>query len=30
MDRGTLKEDEALEEANKAIRRKQGAMEKEI
>jgi hypothetical protein len=30
MDRGTMKEDEALEEANKAIRRKQGAMEKEI
>ena len=30
MDRGTLKEDEALEEANKAIRRKQGAMEKEL
>jgi hypothetical protein len=30
MDRGTLKEDEALEEANKAIRRKHGAMEKEL
>jgi hypothetical protein len=31
MDRGALKEDEALEEANKAIRRKQhGAMEKEL
>src|SRR3954468_2003313 len=28
MDRGTLKEDEAFEEADKAIRRKQGAMEK--
>jgi len=31
MDRGVIKEDEALEEANKAIRRKQhGAMEKEL
>jgi hypothetical protein len=30
MDRGHLKEDEAFEEADKAIRRKQGAMEKEI
>jgi DNA topoisomerase VI subunit A len=30
LDRGTLKEDEALEEANKAIRRKHGAMEKEL
>jgi hypothetical protein len=30
MDRGALKEDEALEEANKVIRRKSGAMEKEL
>lgn len=30
MDRGHLKEDEAFEEADKAIRRKQGAMEKEL
>jgi hypothetical protein len=30
MDRGTLKEDEAFEEADRAIRKKQGAMEKEI
>lgn len=30
MDRGHLKEDEAFEEADKAMRRKQGAMEKEI
>jgi len=30
MDRGHLKEDEAFEEADRAIRRKQGAMEKEI
>jgi hypothetical protein len=30
MDRGHLKEDEAFEEADKAIRRKQGAMEKEM
>jgi hypothetical protein len=30
MDRGALKEDEALEEAEKTVRRKHGAMEKEI
>ena len=30
MDGGELKEDEAFQEADKAIRRKQGAMEKEI
>jgi hypothetical protein len=30
MDRGTLKEEEAFEEADKAVRKKQGAMEKEI
>ena len=30
MDKGHLKEDEALEEAEKTIRRKQGAMEKEL
>lgn len=30
MDRGNMKEDEAFEEADKAIRKKQGAMEKEI
>jgi Asp-tRNA(Asn)/Glu-tRNA(Gln) amidotransferase B subunit len=30
MDRGHLKEEEAFEEADRAIRRKQGAMEKEI
>jgi hypothetical protein len=30
MDRGHLKENEALEEAEKTIRRKQGAMQKEI
>lgn len=30
MDRGTMKEDEAFQEADKAVRRKQGAAEKEI
>src|SRR5882724_8953392 len=30
MDKGHLKEDEALEEAEKTVRRKQGAMQKEI
>jgi len=30
MDKGHLKEDEALEEAEKTIRRKQGTMEKEL
>lgn len=30
MDGGELKEDEAFQEADKAVRRKQGAMEKEI
>jgi hypothetical protein len=30
MDRGALKEDEALEEAEKTIRRKQGTLEKEL
>ena len=30
MDRGALKEDEALEEAEKTIRRKHGALEKEL
>jgi hypothetical protein len=30
MDRGALKEDEALQEAERTIRKKQGAMEKEI
>ena len=30
VDRGNLKEDEAFEEADKAVRRKHGAMEKEI
>ena len=30
MDGGELKEEEAFQEADKAVRRKQGAMEKEI
>jgi len=30
MDRGALKEDEAFQEADKAVRRKQGAMERNL